>query len=133
MPVWLANIRDIFTALAVFGGAATFVWGAFQWIVQRRDERRRDRFITYHKLVKELVQGDGPDDAEPQTYLHRQIAIAYELRRFRGYWPVTVRLLRHFRNTAAIGHPALAAEIDRAIAHIRRPWWKRPFVKRLDC
>ncbi len=133
MPVWVASVRDILAGLAAFGGVCTFIWAAYQWVLQRRDDRRRDRFVTFHKLVKELVQGDGPDDQEPQIYLHRQMAIVFELRRFQGYRPVTLRILEHLRDGVAARHPPLMAEIKCAIDHIRRPWWRRLLARRLDC
>lgn len=59
----------------------------YQFIWTKKAEERRHNFDNYHKLIQELV-----DIATPK--LDRQIAIVFELRHFKEYFPVSIRILR---------------------------------------
>jgi hypothetical protein len=58
----------------------------YQFIRTKKAEERRNNFENYHKLIKELVDTGAPK-------LDRQIAIVFELRNFKNYFPVSIRIL----------------------------------------
>lgn len=46
-------------------------------------------FNSYHRLIKELVEGDSGG-----TRMDRQIAVIFELRNFKNYYEVSLRILK---------------------------------------
>ena len=81
-------------AMGLLLAALPFLWAGWRYLSQKRQELRSQRFEVYHKLLKELVVGDSAG-----TYLDRQIAIIFELRRFTEYHEVTLRILQGLRDT----------------------------------
>jgi hypothetical protein len=69
---------------------APLAWQAWQYADQKRQELRDKRFVTYHDLIKRLVEPDQPTGT---LKLDRQIAVVYELRNFPEYAEVTSRIL----------------------------------------
>lgn len=86
---WIKSNADV---IAIVVGLIPIVWGAVQYILIKRAEEKDREFQTYHGLIKDLVQGDG--SKEEPVYLDRQAAVIYELRRFKKYYPLTLRTLR---------------------------------------
>lgn len=86
------KISDWVTIGAAVVTAIPVIWAAFQYILIKRAEEKDRNFRTYHRLIKELVQGDGVKSEDP-VYLDRQVAVIYELRNFPTYYPVTLRIL----------------------------------------
>jgi len=85
-------------------------------------EAKRVRFETYHSLIKQLVERENPD--QPMR-LDRQIAVIYELRNFKDYFPVTLRILTGLKTDWADYGPIdkrarLMEELDLAIAYIQK-------------
>jgi len=78
-------------ALGVLLAAGPVIWGVIQFIMVRRAEQKEIRFETYHSLIKQLVEREAQD--QPMK-LDRRIAVVYELRDFKHYFPVTLRILR---------------------------------------
>ena len=97
--------------------------GIIQWMAQRWSQAKKEQFDAYHRLVKELAQGDV-DGAK--TSLDRQTAVVFELRGFTKYYPVTERILRRFSDQIGNEYPALKTEIDLTLAHIDR---HRPLIQ----
>lgn len=79
---WVTVFAATFTAIPV-------IWGAFQFIAIKRAEERARQFAIYHGVIQSLV--------ETGTYVDRQIASVYELRRYPSYYPVTYRILKRLR------------------------------------
>lgn len=113
---------------------------ARRYLSQRRILIRDRRFRTYHTLIKDFVQPQQaaqPQQAQPgqagQTWLDRQIAIAYELRNFPEYYNVTLRILRGLRaqwfEPPPAGGNRLLSEIDLTLAFVE--WRRLPLIKRL--
>jgi len=100
--------------------------GIVQWMAQRRGQAKKDQFDAYHRLVKELVQGDST--TAETTFLDRQMAVVFELRSFPNYYPVTERILLRFSGQIGDQYPALKAEIVLTLAHIdqHRPLLQQP-------
>lgn len=86
---WITDNADV---IAIVVALIPILWGAIQYILIRRAEEKDREFKTYHNLIKGLVQGDG-GKGEP-VYIDRQAAVIYELRRFKRYYPFTLRTLR---------------------------------------
>lgn len=64
-----------------------------QALVSFKHERQDKRFEQYHKLLDELVKGENGI-----TYVDKQIAVIYELRRFKHYWPITTKILHELNS-----------------------------------
>lgn len=104
--------------VASFFGAAIPLWlSVLSYITGKRDKR----FESYHKLIDDLV---GRDDGLP--YIDRQVAIIYELKRFKEYYPITLKILtalKSYWRTAAqqnIHILRVLEEIDLTVDHINR-------------
>ena len=120
---WLGTHAGAIGAVVGVLSVLPIVWAIVQYIVVKRAEAKRNRFETFHRLIKELVEPDAPD--KPMK-LDRQVAIVFELRGFKHYYPVTVRILRGWRNSLADPIVSrLVAEIDLTIAHIERHTWRK--------
>jgi hypothetical protein len=65
-----------------------------RYTMARRNRVRQQRFLNYHKLVSWLVE--GREDQEV-IRLDSQIAVAYELRNYREYKEVSIRILEGLR------------------------------------
>ncbi|MBV9762857.1 MAG: hypothetical protein JO340_20020 [Acidobacteriaceae bacterium] len=75
------------------------------------------QFEIYHRLIKELVE---PNDKG--TYIDRQCAVVFELRRFKNYQQLTVRILeglRHDWKDVPQFHARLKKEIDLALNDLK--------------
>jgi len=65
-------------------------FSGWRYVNVRRSEQRQTRFENYHNLIGWLVEGR---DAAKGPMLHAQIAIVFELRNYREYREVSVRIL----------------------------------------
>jgi hypothetical protein len=115
-------LTDNGTALGVILALIPIAWAAIQYIIIKKAEDRRVRFTTFHNLIKLLVERENPN--EPMR-LDRQIAIIYELRDFKHYFPVTLRILKGLKSDwDSYGPPdkrkRLMEELDLAIEHIEK-------------
>lgn len=79
-------INDNASAIALI---FVIIGGIFAWI-KFREYVKDKRFVTYHKLIDELV--DEKSHPSGKLMLDRQIAIIYELRNFPKYYKVTHRM-----------------------------------------
>ncbi|MBR9729672.1 hypothetical protein ACFOD0_11085 [Shewanella intestini] len=96
---WItSNIGSIgsYIALATFLlSVGTFAFSAYRYVTTRRDAQLQIDFENYHKLIAELV---GSQRNTETMKLDSQVAIVYELQRFKRYKPVTVRILSGLRD-----------------------------------
>ena len=107
---WLTNNTGV---LSVVVAAVPLLWGAFQYILQKRQEQKTRRFETYHELIQRLVERE--DENRPMR-LDRQLAVVFELRRFTEYYEPSLRILRGLKEDWATGlHDRLLEEIDTTI------------------
>lgn len=94
---------------------AALGWQAVQFFLTRSSDAKNRRFDAYHRLIKEIVQ---PSE-NGHTYVDRQCAAVFELRRFKDYRDVTVRILSGLEDdwrTGGVLHPRLARELRLALA-----------------
>jgi len=110
--------------LGVLLGAGPALWAVVQFILVRRAEQKKHRFETYHNLIKQLVDRENPD--QPKK-LDRQIAVVFELRDFKHYFPVSLRILKGLRGDWSDGsygpegkRDRLLEEIDLAIEYMQK-------------
>ena len=82
-------------------------------IISHRGQVRQQRFLNYHKLVNWLVEGR---EEQEKIRLDSQIAVVYELRNYREYKEVSIRILKGLRKywTKTPDKP----DIDRLIEEI---------------
>ena len=86
----------------------------YQYVNTRRSEDRKHTFEAYHKLIGDLVD-------PPTPRLDRQIAVVYELRNFKDYYPVSLRILEGLKGDwSSNAKPRIQKEIDLTIDHINR-------------
>ncbi len=82
----LAFIERYSISLTFITVLITGFWGFIKFRVYINDQR----FNTYHRIIKELV-----DESDPKR--DRQSALIYELRNFPSYYEFTVRILKDIR------------------------------------
>ncbi len=88
---WLNNYAG---ALGVLFVVLPLAWSAWAYLSLKRRELREHRFQTYHKLIQQLVEREDPN---LPMKLDRQIAVVFELRNFKEYFPVSLRILKGVR------------------------------------
>lgn len=97
----------------------------YKFITQKREEQKDKRFITYHKLIKDLVE---PDD-KGRIMLDRQIATAYELRNFPNYFDLTKRIFTDLKSQWEKDEKnnRIVAELSMTIAYIdvKSKWYSK--------
>lgn len=97
--------------IAVSISLIALIWQSVQFFVIRSSDAKNRQFEAYHRLIKELVQ---PSE-NGKTYVDRQCAAVFELRRFKDYEDVTIRILTGLRvdwQSPGPLHPRLAKELD---------------------
>lgn len=83
LEMWLKIIGIIISFLAI-------IIPLYRYILDRSSKLKDARFITYHDLIKHLVE---PENGKKNLMLDRQIAIVFELRNFPDYHELTYRML----------------------------------------
>lgn len=106
-----AGIISAVIAVILFG------YPIWRWFAIKRQEAYARQFDVYHKIVQELV--DAPPGVTMRV--HRQIAIIYELRHFRKYYPASYRIAKslHQSWSALNAHPDLLSELTLAQAFFK--------------
>jgi hypothetical protein len=111
-------------ALGVILAAAPILWAVIEFILIKKAEAKRFNFEAYHRLIKQLVEPEGSGQS---IKLDRQVAIVFELRHFKRYYPVTRRILCGLKSdwsSGKCGSPdnlkRLLEEIDLTIEHISK-------------
>ncbi len=121
LNTYAAGITILLTAVA-----AAFKFG--QLVNIKRQDSKQRRFENYHELIKKLNQSDTPG---VPIKLYRQVAVVYELRKYREYKPVTQRILRAWLASRDVNDPALKPlyeEMQLTIDHLDIHWLQRPFT-----
>jgi hypothetical protein len=103
-------------SLGIFGAAIAFIWSVVRFMLVRQRDYEAREFKIYHRLIKELV---CPDPESKATWIDRQAAVIFELRRFKRYYEVTSRMLQGLKqNEAWSKNPRLMEEIDLTLSYI---------------
>jgi hypothetical protein len=85
---------DSSSIFAILLSLSALIWQSIQFFLTRSGDAKNRQFEAYHRLIKELVQ---PSE-DGHTYLDRQCAAVFELRRFKDYKEVTIRILTGLRD-----------------------------------
>ena len=117
---WITrNISPVgsYVALGTFLlSVVTFAFSAYRYVTTRRDAQLQVEFENYHKLTAQLVGSERNTDT---MKLDSQVAIVYELQRFKRYRPVTLRILQGLKDEwSEKTHPRLITEMDIAISKL---------------
>ena len=112
----LAHRPSLATCLATLA----LIWQMCSvWVTHNADAGNR-RFEAYHRLIKEIVEPSKTGN----TYVDRQCAAVYELRRFTSYRELTKRLLTGLQEDwHAAGIPVaqrLACELEMTLAFLEK-------------
>ena len=102
---------DAASTIAVVLSSCTLIWQTIQFMLTRSVDAKNRQFEAYHRLIKELVQ---PSE-NGATYVDRQCAAVFELKRFMAYKDLTIRTLTGLRDqwrTSKAFHPRLEMEIE---------------------
>ena len=98
--------------------AFAFAFSSYRYINVKRGEQAQQRFKNYHELIHKLVKA-GSDGIGMDS----QKAIIFELRNYREYKQVTIRILEGLKVSWS-KHSALTEEIELTLANLNR---LRPF------
>ncbi len=107
----------------LIGGLATtvaFIWLVCQFFNIKRKEYQAKEFETFYYLIKQLVD---PDRSNAETFVDEQAAVVFELRRFKRFFPFTLRTLKGLRgkwSKSESRYPRLVEELDLAIEYIEK-------------
>jgi hypothetical protein len=110
---WLSSNA---VSLGVVGAAIAFITSNIQQFIQRRMESREREFLSFHRLVKDLVT---PETQDGKIWEDRQAAVAFELRNFPRYYEFTERMLLRLKKIWS-AWPRLVEEIDLTLKHIEQ-------------
>lgn len=122
------SLIGVIAAVFSIGG---MIWSICRYFDLRTKEIQQKRFEIYHSLIKDFVQ---PDPVMKQTYVDRQIAIAFELRSFPEYYELSIRILEGLSAawTPTAQTQRLHAEMKLAIDCMKKRlastarWWELP-------
>jgi len=93
----------------------------YKFLQDKRKEERNKQFENYHKLIDELVGGQSGRT----IMLDRQVAIIFELRNFKEYYPVTSRILNGLKINWVNSDKRLLEEIALTEKYIDASWFNR--------
>ena len=126
-----ASFLAVFRNLWPFGYFLAVLWPIYKYFDTRKRDQDLKEFEVYHKLIKDLVQGDERGN----IFQDRQAAIVYELRKFPRYYDFSYRTvinLKEYWNRPPKENIRLIEEIDLAIVFLDRKInnnWAR-FIRR---
>ena len=115
-------LNDNAGALSIVLVIVPLAWSAYTYLSIKKADQKERRFLAYHRLIQQLVEREDPN--QPMR-LDRQIAVIFELRNFKEYFPVTLRILRGLKESWVDYSPKdkrirLHAELDESISYIER-------------
>jgi hypothetical protein len=110
---------ELFTFIGVTITGATLLWQIVQFSLNKNTEAKSRQFEIYHRMIKELVE--PPEKGA--TYIDKQCAVVFELRRFKRYRALTIRILdglkQDWKDDPRI-RPRLNDEIDLTLNYLRK-------------
>ena len=109
-------IKNYQLQLYVFGVTIAFLFSIYKYYINRKTELYWKEFEIYHKLLKDLVQ---PEVENGTMYQDRQVAIIFELKNFKRYYPISEKILKELRKTW-INNNRLVEEIDLTLEQKKR-------------
>ncbi len=127
MKDWITQHADSINLwLAIWGfviSVGVLAFSALQYVRSTLADRKKDRFTTYHYLLSSVSRGADKDGV---MKLVSQRAYIFELRHFREYAPLTIRLLDSLLEDWERGDPEklkkLAPEIEETKLSLTKRW-----------
>jgi hypothetical protein len=123
---FFAFLNSYYISITAIVTALSLIIGGFWSILQFNENIKDKRFKTYHELIDELVNEQRQPDRHIK--LDRQIAIVYELRNFKKYFPVSIRILEGLKESWK-NIPSITKEIELSISYMKTKKWYKPFFK----
>ena len=114
----LEFIKVYGSQLSAIGAVVFFIFATYKYLTERSTTLFWKEFEVFHKLIKELVEPPSKDET---LFLDRQIAIVFELKNFKRYYPVSLRILQGIKeswSSLPSNYKRLIDEIDLTIQHI---------------
>ena len=111
---WWPWLNENSGALGIVFALVPLIWAAVEFIRKTGDDRRHQRFVNYHRLIEALV--DPEPGRAPKA--NRQLAVVFELQKYREYRQATTRILRGFREIVmshTSKHEQLICQIDETL------------------
>ena len=128
----LEFIKDYGTQLSAIGAMIAFIFVVYKYQIERKTTLFWKEFEAFHKLIKELVE---PESGTQTMKLDRQIAVLFELRNYKRYYPVSLRILEGLKASweTKEANERLVNEIKLTIIHIENTLciWKKIYSKML--
>jgi hypothetical protein len=87
----LQQILSNGVAISALGTALCFIGATFRYFFERRESNFWKEFNIYHDLIKQLVE---PENEKKNLYIDRQAAVIFELRNFKRYHNLSLRMLK---------------------------------------
>ena len=109
-------IKNYGTPISSICAVITLIFAMYKYYIERRTELFWKEFESFHKLIKELVE---PSSEGQSMKLDRQIIIIFELKHYKRYYPVSLRILKRLKvswNKPEVKD--IIDEIDITIKHI---------------
>jgi hypothetical protein len=118
MNTFLDWVQQHAVSLGLMGSFIVGLFPLYQYLSTKHTENKNNEFSNYHRLVGDLV-----DPATPR--LDRQIAVVYELRNFKNYFSVSIRILEGVktswsRTPTTPDLPRIIKEIDLAVLFMKQ-------------
>ncbi|WP_010483162.1 hypothetical protein [Pseudomonas sp. S9] len=88
MWAWLNANSGVLALLLVL---LPLCWSVYTHLSIKKQDLKERRFDAYHKLIQQLVERERND---MPLRIDRQIAVVFELRNFKEYFPVSLRILK---------------------------------------
>jgi len=114
----LGEMGLMLAAIPIILSLGALAFAACQYIVLRRSEVIQKRFENYHQLIDWLVSGRIIGNIK----LDNQMACVYELRNFKTYKNISIRILEGLKvNWSQIpADPRLLNEIDLTLMALKK-------------
>jgi hypothetical protein len=112
LMIWISqNVPALGIVVALLAIGVPF----YQFVATKKAESRKNNFKAYHKLIGELVDATTPK-------VDRQVAVVFELRNFKEYFPVSIRILEGLKedwSTNPSQHARIFTEIDLTLSYMK--------------
>ncbi len=116
---FLNDHSSLISAIPIVAGG---IWGFFKF----REHVKDKRFKTYHDLIDQMVNEQR--EADRKIKLDRQIAVIYELRNFKEYFDVSIRILKGLKEEWKDNDkPRVIDEINLSLDYMESNWLSRLF------
>ena len=93
---------------SIFGG----LFSVYKYFKNRKTKQQQQEFENYHKLIERI---NGPLSSNENTFLQVQQAAIFELRHYKRYKKLTIKLLQHW-----VGREKYKDFVDDTLDYLRK-------------